>query len=77
MNPERMFQFVTSIVVGFVLGYFVLMLVGCDIPTEYTVQSPNCPWPPPSVLDQSINVLPLGCPYERADGTIVGGWWSQ
>jgi hypothetical protein len=76
MHYERLFRFLTAIIVGFVVTYLLLILTGCDIPTEYTVQSPNCPWPPPSVLDQSISTVPLGCPYERADGTIVGGWWN-
>jgi hypothetical protein len=54
-----------------------LLLNACDVPTEYTVNSPECPWPPPKVTDQAIQALPLGCPYMLEDGTIVGGWWSS
>jgi hypothetical protein len=52
----------------FMLG--LLFLTGCDIPTEYTVRSPECPWPPPMVTD-SVMSLPLGCPYRLPDGTVV------
>ena len=58
------------------IGMWLVVLLGCDLPTEYTINSPNCPWPPPSVLDGTVEAIPLGCPYENADGTITGGWWK-
>ena len=58
--------------VGFFGMSFLLQLIwGCDIPTDYTVNSPNCPWPPPRVSDSTVALVPLGCPYTMPDGTVV------
>ena len=67
---------------GFWIGFLGTMLLlsvawGCDVPTEYTVRSPECPWPPPMVTDTTVDAVPLGCPYTNADGEVVNGWWSN
>jgi hypothetical protein len=67
-------RFVGSFMVGWILGLMILALAGCDIPTEYTVRSPECPWPPPMVSDSSVSSVPLGCPYRLPNGQTVGGW---
>lgn len=61
---------------GWIIASAVILLAGCDLPTEYTVNSPECPWPPPSVLDASIGSMPLGCPWTDANGNVVDGWWA-
>ena len=40
----------------------LLLFAACDIPTDYTVNSPNCPWPPPRVSDSTVALIPLGYP---------------
>lgn len=45
-------------------------LIACDIPTDYTVRTPECPFPVPMVSDTLT--LPLGCPYMLPDSTITG-----
>jgi hypothetical protein len=63
--------------VGWILGTMLLLLLtGCKItaPTEYTVSTPECPWPPPLVTDTTVAALPLGCPYRLPNGTTVDGW---
>jgi hypothetical protein len=54
----------------------LLLITGCKItaPTEYTVSTPRCPWPPPMVTDTTVAALPLGCPYRLPNGTTVDGW---
>jgi hypothetical protein len=57
------------------LGVSILFAIaGCDIPTEYTVRSPECPWPPPAVTDSEVTSLPLGCPWLDENGEVVNGW---
>jgi hypothetical protein len=54
----------------------LLLVAGCkiDAPTEYTVSTPDCPWPPPLVTDTTVSALPLGCPYRLPNGQTVDGW---
>jgi hypothetical protein len=52
----------------------LLLLAGCKIPTEYTVRSPECPWPPPRASDTTVTSVPLGCPWRDEAGEIVPGW---
>jgi hypothetical protein len=64
---------------AFWIGFLGTMLLlsaiwGCDVPTDYTVHSPECPWPPPLVADTTVSTVPLGCPYTLPDGTVVPGW---
>ena len=56
-------------------GTLLLFASACDLPTEYTVHSPECPWPPPSVLDASVTAIPLGCPWTDENGNVISGWW--
>lgn len=49
----------------------LLLLLGCDIPTDYRVHAPACPFPPPLVTDSLFAGLPLGCPYRLDDTTVV------
>ena len=64
-----------SWMIGWILGMMILTLVwGCKIPTEYTVRSPECPWPPPMVSDSTVGSIPLGCPYRDKNGEVVNGW---
>lgn len=44
-------------------------LLGCGIPTDFSVHTPTCPLPVPMVTDTLD--LPLGCPYMLPDSTIV------
>jgi hypothetical protein len=59
--------------IGFLGTSLLFAIAGCDVPTEYTVHSPECPWPPPRVSD-SVGVLPLGCPWRTDEGVVVPGW---
>ena len=61
-------KIIAAVWAGFTVG---ILLTGCDIPTDYTVNSPNCPWPPPRVSDSTVALVPLGCPYTTADGEVV------
>jgi hypothetical protein len=64
--------------IGWLLGMMALTLIwGCDIPTEYSVRSPECPWPPPMVTDSTVVSIPLGCPYRDKNGETVDPWWPQ
>jgi hypothetical protein len=56
------------------VAWLVLLTVGCKIPTEYTVRSPECPWPPPRASDTTVTSVPLGCPWRDEAGEIVPGW---
>lgn len=61
-----------------VLG--LVALAACDIPTEYRIETPQCPWPPPMVTDTTVQAIPLGCPYMLPDSTVVGtlpGWYLR
>jgi hypothetical protein len=67
-------RFLGTFMVGWILGLMLVALMGCDVPTEYTIHSPECPWPPPMVNDSTVSAVPLGCPYRTEDGRTVGGW---
>lgn len=48
-----------------------LLVLGCEIPTTYRVETPLCPWPPLPLSDTASALVPLGCPFRADDSTVV------
>lgn len=48
----------------------LLLVTGCQIPTDYTVRGPDCPWPPPQLSDTLVLGIPLGCPWRDGDSVV-------